>query len=344
MQIRRILRPVGIFTAVALLGFGLYIGYGYVHRPGLALYEARLSGSALPARAPAEQVTVTWFGTTTLLLSDGETALLTDGFFTRPGGWFTLARGGVIAPDRAEIDRWVDKLGPIKPAAILVSHSHHDHAMDSALVAERTSATVVGSTSTANIARGHGLGQAQIRVVVPFERMSFGRFGVTFIASRHGGNAPMDTAAPFEVETVDQPLRAPAKVTDYKDGGTYSILVQHPLGNVLIHGSAGFIPGHLRGVKADVVFLGIGGLGRYPREKKARYWRETVGMVGATKVVPIHFDDFTLRLEEPLRPFPSFYDDFQSSMEFLIEQAGAAPSVALETLAIARPTVLFPGR
>jgi len=43
-------------------------------------------------------------------------------------------------------------------------HTHFDHVMDSAVVAERTGARLVGGTSAAEVGRGHGL--ADDRLVV----------------------------------------------------------------------------------------------------------------------------------------------------------------------------------
>ena len=44
----------------------------------------------MPAAAPDSALTVTWAGVTTLLIDDGASALMTDGFFSAP----TLASVG----------------------------------------------------------------------------------------------------------------------------------------------------------------------------------------------------------------------------------------------------------
>jgi L-ascorbate metabolism protein UlaG (beta-lactamase superfamily) len=49
-------------------------------------------------------------------------------------------------------------------------HTHFDHALDAAVVADRTGAVLVGGESTANIGRGHGLAEDRIRVVTPGSR------------------------------------------------------------------------------------------------------------------------------------------------------------------------------
>ena len=62
-------------------------------------------------------------------------------------------------------------------------------------------------------------------------------------------------------------------------------------------------------------------LGRKNATYRTAYWNEVVDSVGASLVIPIHFDDFTRSLDEPLRPMPRLIDDFDASMEFLIAEA-----------------------
>src|SRR5699024_1133187 len=106
------------------------------------------------------------------------------------------------ALQRAEIDRL---------AAVIVVHSHYDHAMDAPAVAERTGAELIGSESTANIGRGWGLAEDRLRVVEGGEALRFGRFKVTLLRSRH---APIATA---DGGVIAQPLTPPARATAYKE-------------------------------------------------------------------------------------------------------------------------------
>ena len=53
------------------------------------------------------------------------------------------------------------------------------------------------------------------------------------------------------------------------------------------NGSAGFIPGYLKGYSADIVLLGIGG-----RADSVSLIENVVKPVGAKILIPIHFDDF----------------------------------------------------
>ncbi|MEU1465254.1 hypothetical protein ABZ467_32190 [Streptomyces sp. NPDC005727] len=78
---------------------------------------------------------------------------------------------------------------------------------------------------------------------------------------------------------------------------------------MLLHASANFRPGALRGVDADVVYLGVGNLGRRPAGFVRAYWDEVVVTTAARRVVLVHWDDFFLGLHRPLRPMPYVMDD-----------------------------------
>src|SRR5690349_9609955 len=109
-------------------------------RPSLEPYADRFDVPV--ADGPAS---VTFLGVATLLIDDGETQVLTDAFFSRPG----LVRVGLrtIAPDLQRIDACLTRAGATRVAAVAPVHSHFDHALDAAAVAERTGALLVGGSS-----------------------------------------------------------------------------------------------------------------------------------------------------------------------------------------------------
>ena len=96
---------------------------------------------------PGEFVTVTWLGVTTLLFDDNETQILIDGFFTRASIVDYLFRP--IMTDIANVNYSMARFRMNRLAAIIPVHSHFDHAMDVGIVANRSSAVVLGSESTA---------------------------------------------------------------------------------------------------------------------------------------------------------------------------------------------------
>lgn len=290
--------------------------------PSLDDYSGHVLRAAANTRSDP-QVTVAFLGVTTLLIDDGETQLMTDGFFTRPGKLATLF--GRVRPEPDLIAAALERADVRRLAAVIVVHSHYDHAMDAPEVARRTGAVVIGSESTANVARGWGLPEAQIRVVTPGEAMRFGGFAVTLLRSRHFPHG-------MAMGEITEPLVPPARATKYKEGGSYSVLIQHRLGTLLVQGSAGWEDGALAGRRADVVLLGVGGLGTEDESYRESYWREVVAAVEPRCVIPIHYDDFTLPLTEPLRPMPALLDDVHASMRFLRRKVSEARGIGLGLL------------
>lgn len=276
-------------------------------RPDLDRYRDRFD---LPAAGPDSPVTITWMGVSTLLVDDGSTPLLTDGFFSRPGLLDVATRR--ISPSPVLIDDALSRAGITRLDAVLPVHTHYDHALDSAVVAARTGALVVGGTSAANIARGQGLPEDRIKVVAPGTELGFGAFTVRFLCSEH---CPPDR---FPGE-ITAPVVSPAKTSAFRCGEAWSIVMHHRTTDrrLLIQGSAGFVAGALDGVRAEVVYLGVGQLGLQPRDYIERYWNETVRTVGARQVVLIHWDDFFRPLSKPLRAIPFAGDDLDLTMQVL---------------------------
>ncbi|GGU50344.1 MBL fold metallo-hydrolase [Lentzea flava] len=270
--------------------------------------DVRRLPAAFQASTAEAEVTARFLGTSSVLLSDGHTAVLSDGFVTRPG----LARValGRIAPDRRVVEQARRRLGTPPIAAVVCVHSHYDHALDAPVWASLTGAELVGSESTANVGRGLGVPERSLRVVGDGDTLSYGGFGLTFVESVHspGDHYP---------GTVDAPLIPPRRSREWRTGAVYSVFVSHARGTVLLHASAGFRPGALHGRRADVVYLGVGTLGRQPLGYVEAYWDEVVRATGAHRVVLVHWDDFFVALDKPLRPLPYLADDLDLTVRRL---------------------------
>ncbi|ORW36442.1 MBL fold metallo-hydrolase [Mycobacterium paraense] len=292
-------------------------------RPDLARYSDRFD---VPAAGPDSPLSATWLGVATLLLDDGSSALLTDGYFSRP----SLARvaAGKVAPSPARVDGCLARAGVQRLEAVIPVHTHIDHALDSALVADRTGARLVGGESAANVGRGYGLPEDRLTVATSGEPIRLGPFDVTLVASHH---CPPDRFP----GVIDTPLRPPVRASAYRCGEAWSTLVHHmPSGRrLLIQGSAGFVRGALDGRRADAVYLSVGQLGLRPRSYLQDYWAETVRAVGARRVILIHWDDFFSPLSKPLRALPYAGDDLDVSIRVLDELA------AHDDVALHMPTV-----
>ncbi|OBF40832.1 MBL fold metallo-hydrolase [Mycobacterium sp. ACS1612] len=276
-------------------------------RPDLRAYAGAFD---VPAAGPDAPLTVTWAGVTTLLIDDGESALMTDGFFSRP----SLLRVGLgrLAPSAPRIDGCLSRLGVRRLEAVLPVHTHFDHAMDSAVVAERTRARVVGGASAVAVGRGAGLPDDRLTAVTPGEPVTLGAYDATLVEGEH---CPPDRFP----GVIREPVVPPVKASAYKCGEAWSTLVHHRPSNrrLLIVGSAGFVRGALVGHRAEVVYLGVGQLGLQSEQYLTDYWSETVRTVGARRVVLIHWDDFFRPLHKPLRALPYAADDLDESMRTL---------------------------
>lgn len=287
-------------------------------RPDIARYSDRFD---VPAATAGAGLSVTWMGVATLLINDGSSALLTDGYFSRPS--LPRVAAGKVAPSPARVDGCLTRAGVSRLAAVIPVHTHIDHVLDSALVADRTGAQLVGGESAANVGRGYGLPEDRLVVAVSGEPIRLGAYDVTLVESHH---CPPDRFP----GVIDAPLVPPVKAAAYRCGEAWSALIHHLPSDkrLLIQGSAGFVTGALAGRHADAVYLSVGQLGLQPRSYLLDYWAETVQAVGARRVIAIHWDDFFRPLSKPLRALPYAGDDLDVSMRTLDELA-ARDGVAL---------------
>ncbi|WP_084191619.1 MBL fold metallo-hydrolase [Algiphilus aromaticivorans] len=273
-------------------------------------------------------VTLQWLGVSAALLRAGDSAVMIDPFFTRRPGKLGLLTNRPTAPDAERIRAWLQRLGIERLDAVAVSHAHYDHALDAGVVARLTGATLLGSEGVANIGRGAGLPEAQLRTVTDGEEITAGEFRLRFIASRHAGATGGRPRG-----LIEAPLEPPEPPLAYRQQHTWSILVTHPQARLLHHGSAGFTPGALADVQADAVMLGVALIDDLPR-----YLDEVVGATGAGRVFAVHWDDFTRPLSEPLRPLPLGVN----LPTFFAGARDQLPAVDFRTLPLAEPVALAP--
>jgi L-ascorbate metabolism protein UlaG (beta-lactamase superfamily) len=281
--------------------------------PSLEPYEAYSFPAVGGEVEMGSQLTVTFLGASTILFDDGETAFMTDAFFSRP----SLRELRRLEPNQSVVAASLRQAGISTLAAVIPVHSHYDHVLDAPLVAHLTGALFIGSESSANVARGHELPEHQIMVVDDGDTLDFGRFRVTFIGSAHHEKDLLPGV-------IAIPLTANAPVNHYRTGDCFSLLIEHESRTMLVHASAGFVPGALEGHVADIVFLGIGRLGVSKEDYRLAYWKEVVQAVNARRVIPIHWDNLFKQLDSPLVPLPRFIDDFDASMAFLLGRASEA--------------------
>ena len=297
------------------------------------------------AEIPPGAVTVRFSGTSTLLFSDGQTDWMIDGWFSRFGP-LQLALGS-IAPDVEAIERGLAANQVEQLAAVIPVHSHYDHAMDAPIVASLTGATLYGSESTANIGRGLGLPESSIHVFENRKPIRLGAFLITPIESQHFQFPdPAVRERALGEPKIAAPLVPPVSIFDYRLGKAYVLHVNHPKGRFLIVGSAGYEQGALQSLDADVVFLGVGGLGSQTDEYRETFWQETVEAVAPSKIIPIHFDSLTGPLEGdfrgPVKVMSFLSSGLDNTLAFLKQKEAANPRIVWQTLPRFDEVVVFP--
>ena len=284
-------------------------------RPDLSRYRDRFD---VPEAKGARRVT--FLGVSTLVLDDGESAIMTDGFFSRPGLLSVAARK--ITPDRERVAAGLRLGGVDRLDAVVPVHAHFDHVMDSPLVAELTGARLAGDESALQVGVGHALPADRRDLLVEGAPVTYGSWTLTPFTGHH---CPPDRY-PGE---ITQPVIPPVKVGAYRCGRAWSLHVAHRGGDTaLIVGSAGYVAGALAGVRADIAYLGVGQLGLLDEDYIETYWTETVRAVGARRVVLIHWDDFFRPLDQPLRALPYAGDDLDVSIR-VIDRLAAADGVTV---------------
>jgi len=242
---------------------------------------------------------VTFFGTTTLLFDDGKDQIFFDAHFTRPSLLKYIC--GSEPTDTSVVDNMlkIHKVDRLK--AIFVSHSHHDHVMDAPYVANKCGCTIYGSSSALNVARGGDVPEDKLVQFDANETYEVGGFRIKVIPSIHSKPTILNNDLG---QTIDAPLRQPARLRDYKEGGSYDFYVEAEGKKYMIRPSFNYIEGQMDGYKADVLFLGVAGLQKADAETERIFFSETVEKLEPKTVIPVHWDNFFSPLTKPVIGMP----------------------------------------
>ena len=119
-----------------------------------------------------------WLGTAGFALTYEGITLLVDPYVTRLK-LVDVLLGRVVRSSESALSKWVPNAD-----AVLVGHTHFDHALDVPAIAGRDGCPVYGGTSVARLMDLHGLQQQSV-VVQQYERHEIGPFSVRFVPSAH---------------------------------------------------------------------------------------------------------------------------------------------------------------
>ncbi len=255
--------------------------------------SAGSAGAAAPTSAspaPASPLTLTYLGVAGWSISDGTRTVLVDPYFSRP----SFAAGAKIATDKAALDAaFASGRLPARADAIVVGHSHVDHVLDAPAVAARTGASVIGSSSTANYARGTGLPATQIIPVKGGEDYAFDGYSIRIIPGLHSA---LEHKHLLGSDQHIAPGAKPTKMDQFAEGGTFNYLIRLGGRRILVIGSANFIERELEGLRPDIAIVATG-----LRQEIYDYSCRLMRILGNPPLVlTTHFDAWMKPAETPL--------------------------------------------
>jgi L-ascorbate metabolism protein UlaG (beta-lactamase superfamily) len=229
-------------------------------------------------------VELEWLGTAGFRLACQGQQLLIDPYLTRvPLG--ALLRRRPVAADAARLAALPD------PMAILVGHTHFDHALDVPALAARAGCPVYGSASLERLMKLHGRAELAVSVE-PHRAYEIGPFTVRFVPSRHSKLA-LGLWTPSDGELTCEHTDA-LTPSAYRCGQVWGIHVAVAGVTFYHQGSCDLVDDEVpRGV--DYLLAGIAG-----RRFTPRYWERLLRRLEPRVVVPHHFDDFFRPVDAPL--------------------------------------------
>ena len=241
-------------------------------------------------------VSVRWTGAAGLEFTHNGQTILIDPYHSRLGKLKVFF--GRLTPNILAIESYLEKL-PGELSAIIVGHTHFDHALDIPKFSRQFDGPLVGNSSLETLMAMHGM-PGRVIVCEGSKRIELpGSAAVTMIPSVHGLVA--FGRAPYPGE-IDRTRRVPLRAREYRHGVVFMPKVEMG-GKVFMHaGSAGLVESELDGHHCDVLFMCVPGWKKIPE-----YFTRLLEIVKPKIIVPFHFDDFSTPLpsnmKAPTLPF-----------------------------------------
>ncbi len=239
--------------------------------------QADLDWRRHPVELP-EGLELQWLGTAGFRLTYDDTTLLIDPYLSR-APITDIARNRPLHSNPAVVDRIITSAD-----AVLVGHSHFDHAVDVAHLAGTHGCEVYGSASVRHLLGLHGLAGRAV-VVEPRRRYEVGPFTISFTPSVHsklllGLKVPSD--GELTCDSLDH-----LGAGQFRCGQVWGITIE-VAGTTLYHqGSADLLDDEITTRGVDVLLCGIAG-----RLWSKDFTRRIVAAVDPALVLAHHHDDF----------------------------------------------------
>ncbi len=245
--------------------------------------------AAAPLRLP-QGVGLRWLGVAGYRLSYEGHSLYIDPYVSRVPLSSVLSGRPALA-DPALHDRLLGSESD-RVAAILVGHTHFDHAVDVPLLSRRWDAPVYGSSSLRKLMALHGMAERAVEVETR-RTYQLGPFAVTFFPSLHS-KLLLGFAVPFDGELSCEHLDGLAPRA-YRCGEIYGIRIEVAGASFYHQGSANLIDEEVPRGGVDVFLAGIAG-----RSFTPDYWPRILPRLEPRIVLASHFDDFFRAADAPL--------------------------------------------
>lgn len=243
----------------------------------------------------ASGIEITWLGTAGFAIAYEGHVLLVDPYLTRA----SLGQC-VWAPLRADA-ALARRLTP-RADAILLSHTHFDHALDTPEIARQTGARVFGSHSAIHLCRAHGLPESQLHCVEvvpggPPSEAEVGPFRLRFWPSAHSAFLLGRVPFPGDIaDCTDVPLRTEA----YRCGAVFGAEIEVG-GKRLFHvGSAELVERHWRVKNVDLAMACVAGW-----TTTERYPERLVAALSPGAVLLHHWDNFLRGIDLGAKALPA---------------------------------------
>ncbi len=254
-------------------------------RQDLSILEEFKAGNDQISLPPG--LSLQWLGTAGFRFTYQGYTLLVDPYFTRPSMRAVASRKAALADDQ-EIRKYVSACD-----AVLLGHTHFDHAMDAPAIARLFGATVYGSSSTRKLMSLYGLERQAVEVEC-HKTYELGPFEVTFVGSLHS-KLVLGLAVPSGGEFTCDHLDDLA-AGKYRCGETYGIHIKVAGVTFYHQGSANLIEENIIHSDIDFFLAGIAG-----RSFTPRYFERILSKLKPKVIIPHHFDNFFQPLDEPTK-------------------------------------------
>lgn len=224
-----------------------------------------------------------WLGTAGFKLSYQGTNLWIDPYVTRLS-LLQLVGRRVVPPSSEAVSRWVDKAD-----AVLVGHTHFDHALDVPAIAKATGCKVYGSRSLENLMGLYGLAPQAV-AVEPHRDYEVGPFKFHFVPSIHS-KLQLGLGIPYAGElTCDHVDELTPQA--YKCGQVMGLHIEVAGTRFYHQGSADLLEAEIKDRGVDIFLCGISG-----RRFTPNYVARIVKALAPNLIVPTHYDNFFRPLE-----------------------------------------------